>query len=246
MFEEHAKSFDIAISLGPAITEVRKDEKIFQVYTDDGKIYSGYAVIVATGKRHRPINVPGEQGLVGKGIAYCATCDAPFFKGKKVIVAGGGNSAFTTTIDLLKVEAEVTLINFTKGWQADETLQERVKQSDKAILLDYHQVVEIKGKDKVNGVIVKNRENEEEKNLDASGIFIEIGLLPNSESVKDLVKLNDQGEVIIDYSCRTSVEGIFGAGDVTTVPHKQIVIAASEGAKAALSAYDYLIKKSLI
>ena len=246
MFEEHVKGFDIAVSLGPAITEVRKDEETFKVHTDDGKTYSSHTVIVATGKRHRPLNVPGEKDLVGRGIAYCATCDAPFFKGKKVVIAGGGNSAFTTAIDLLRVDAEVTLINFTKGWQADEALQERVKQSDKAILLDYHQLVRIEGKDRVTAVVLKNRENEKEENLDTNGLFVEIGLLPNNESVKNLVKLNEQGEVIVDSSCRTSVEGLFGAGDVTTVPHKQIVIAASEGAKAALSAYDYLINKSLI
>ena len=246
MFEEHVKGFDIAVSLGPAIAEVRKDEETFKVHTDDGKTYSSHTVIVATGKRHRPLNVPGEKDLVGRGIAYCATCDAPFFKGKKVVIAGGGNSAFTTAIDLLKVDAEVTLINFIKGWQADEALQERVKQSDKAILLDYHQLVRIEGKDRVTAVVLKNRENEKEENLDTNGLFVEIGLLPNNESVKNLVKLNEQGEVIVDCSCRTSVEGLFGAGDVTTVPHKQIVIAASEGAKAALSAYDYLINKSLI
>jgi len=246
MFEEHVKGFDIAVSLGPAIAEVRKDEETFKVHTDDGKTYSSHTVIVATGKRHRPLNVPGEKDLVGRGIAYCATCDAPFFKGKKVVIAGGGNSAFTTAIDLLKVDAKVTLINFIKGWQADEALQERVKQSDKAILLDYHQLVRIEGKDTVTAVVLKNRENEKEENLDTNGLFVEIGLLPNNESVKNLVKLNEQGEVIVDCSCRTSVEGLFGAGDVTTVPHKQIVIAASEGAKAALSAYDYLINKSLI
>ncbi|MBE9546501.1 MAG: FAD-dependent oxidoreductase [Proteobacteria bacterium] len=246
MFEEHVESFDIAVSLGPAITDVKKDEETFKAYTDDSKTYSSHTVIVATGKHHRPLNVPGEKDLVGRGIAYCATCDAPFFKGKKVIVAGGGNSAFTTAIDLLKVGAEVTLINFIKGWQADAALQERVKQSDKAILLDYHQVVGIEGKDRVTAVVLKNRGNEKEEKLDTNGVFVEIGLLPNNESVKNLVKLNEQGEVIVDCSCRTSVEGLFGAGDVTTVPHKQIVIAASEGAKAALSAYDYLINKSLI
>ncbi len=246
MFEEHVKSFDIAVSLGASITDVRKDEETFKVYTDDGKTYSSHTVIVATGKRHRPLNVPGEKDLVGRGIAYCATCDAPFFKGKKVVIAGGGNSAFTTAIDLLKVGAEVTLINFIKGWQADAALQGRVKQSDKVILLDYHQLVMIEGKDRVTAVVIKNRENEKEEKLDTNGVFVEIGLLPNNESVKNLVKLNEQGEVIVDCSCRTSVKGLFGAGDVTTVPHKQIIIAASEGAKAALSAYDYLINKSLI
>ena len=245
-FKEHVKSFDIAVSLGTAITEVNKEADTFKVRTDSGTVYSSRALILATGKRHRPLNVPGEKELVGRGVAYCATCDAPFFKGKKVVVAGGGNSAFTTAVDLLKVEAEVVLVNFIKGWQADEALQKRVKQIGKASLLDYHQVVRIEGKDRVTGVVVKNRENDKEKKLDANGVFVEIGLLPNNESVKDLVELNEQGEVIVDCSCKTSVQGLFGAGDVTTVPHKQIVIAAGEGAKAALSAYNYLINKSLI
>lgn len=246
IFEEHVKSFDIAIRIGSTVNNVVTNEAGFMVYTSDDKMYSGRTVIVATGKHHRPIGVPGEKELVGRGVAYCATCDAPFFKGKKVVVAGGGNSAFTTAIDLLKAEAEVTVINFTKGRQADEVLRERVGRSDKATLLDYHQIVGIEGTDKVTGVIIKNRDDDKEESLNTSGVFIEIGLLPNNEAVKDLLRLNDQGEIIIDCSCRTSVPGIFGAGDVTTVPHKQIVIAAGEGAKAALSAYDYLINKSLI
>jgi len=245
-FEEHVKSFDIAVNLGTAITEVNKEAEIFKALADDGRIYSSRSLILTTGKRHRALNVPGEKELVGRGVAYCATCDAPFFKGKRVIVAGGGNSAFTTAMDLLKVGADVTLVNFIKGWQADEALQERVKQADRVSLLDYHQVVRIEGKDRVAAVVVKNRENEKEQKLDANGVFVEIGLLPNNDSFKNLVELNEQGEVIVDCSCKTSVEGLFGAGDVTTVPHKQIVIAAGEGAKAALSAYNYLISKSLI
>ena len=246
MFEEHVKSFDIPVSLGTATVECKKEADTFRVRTEDGRVFSSRTVIVATGKRHRPLEVPGGKELVGRGVAYCATCDAPFFKGKRVVVAGGGNSAFTTAVDLLKVGAEVTLVNFIKGWQADAALQARVKQTDQVSLLDHHQVVRIEGKDRVTGVVVKDRENEREAKLDVDGIFVEIGLIPNNESVKDLVDLNEQGEVIVDCSCRTSVEGLYGAGDVTTVPHKQIVIAAGEGAKAALSAYDYLINKSLL
>ncbi len=245
-FEEHVKDFDIPVSLGTSITEVKKKADAFNVLADDNNIYSSRALIIATGKRHRPLNVLGENELLGRGVAYCATCDAPFFKGKKVVVAGGGNSAFTTAVDLLKVGAHVTLVNFIKGWQADESLQERIRQTDKVKLLDHHQVVKIEGKDSVTGVVVKNRENEKEEKIDANGVFVEIGLLPNNEPVKSLVELNEQGEVIVDCSCRTSVEGLFGAGDVTTVPHKQIVISAGEGAKAALSAYNFLINKSLI
>lgn len=246
MFEEHVKSFDIPVSLGIGATAVKKDGDTLKVLTDDGNMYSSKTLILSTGKRHSPLNVPGEKELVGRGVAYCATCDAPFFEGKKVVVVGGGNSAFTTAIDLLKVDAEVTLVNFIKGWHADGALQKRAKEYAKVNLIDYHQVVRIEGKDRVTAVVIKNRETEKEEKMEASGIFVEIGLLPNNESVTNLVEMNKNGEVIVDCSCRTSVEGLFAAGDVTTVPHKQIIIAAGEGAKAALSAYDYLVNKSLI
>ncbi|MFO8165718.1 MAG: NAD(P)/FAD-dependent oxidoreductase [Thermodesulfobacteriota bacterium] len=245
-FEEHVKGYDIPVRLGTFITEVEKGADGFNVLTDDNTMYTSRTLIIATGKRHRSLNVPGEDELLGRGVAYCATCDAPFFKGKKVVVAGGGNSAFTTAVDLLKVGAEIILINFIKGWQADEFLQERIRKTGTVSLLDYHQIVKIEGTDSVTGIVVKNRENDNEEKLSANGVFIEIGLLPNNEPVKNLVELNEHGEIIIDCSCRTSVEGLFGAGDVTTVPHKQIVISAGEGAKAALSAYNYLIDKSVI
>jgi alkyl hydroperoxide reductase subunit F len=245
-FVEHVESFDISVVMNKGAEEIIKEDDLFKVRTEEGDVYSGRALILATGKRHRPLNVPGEKELVGRGVAYCATCDAPFFKGKRVVVAGGGNSAFTTATDLLKAGAEVIMVNFIKGWQADETLQKRVRRSDTVLFFDYHQVARIEGKDSVEAVVVKNREDEKEERLTAGGIFVEIGLQPNNESVGNLVDLNDLGEVIIDCSCRTSVEGFFGAGDVTTVPHKQIVISAGEGAKAALSAYDYLISHDFI
>jgi len=245
-FEEHVKSFEIPIGLGTGIAEVTKQEDTFRAAADTGTVYAGRTLILATGKRHHPLNVPGEKELIGRGVAYCATCDAPLYKGKKVVVAGGGNSAFTTAMDLMKVEADLTLVNFLKGWQADETLQKRIKQSRAVRLLDNHQVTRIEGDERVTGVVVKNRETEKEEMLAANGVFVEVGLLPNSDMVKDLVELNDQGEVIVDCLCQTSVDGLYGAGDVTTVPHKQIVIAAGEGAKAALSAYSYLIDKSII
>lgn len=245
-FEEHVKSFDIPVKLGTAITAITKQGDTFAVSTDEGTSYHSHTVLLSTGKRHRPLNVPGEKKLVGKGLAYCATCDAPFFKKKKVVVAGGGNSAFTTVLDLLKVEASITVVNAIKGWQADTSLVERVKRAGTVRLLDSHEIVKIEGTDQVTGVVVKDRESGTEEHLAAHGIFVEIGLLPNSELVKNLVELNEHGEVVVDCSSQTSIEGLYAAGDVTTVPHKQIVIAAGEGAKAALSAYDYLMGKSLI
>jgi len=245
-FEEHVKSFDIPVIIGVSITEVKKNGDIFSVIMEDGITFLGRTVILATGNRHRALNVPGEKELVGKGIAYCATCDAPLFKGKKVIIAGGGNSAFTTALDLLKVDAETILINFISGWQGDETLQKRVKQFEKIQLLDYHEFLRIEGKDRVESVVIRDRKTGEESRINVDGVFVEIGLLPNSEPVKNLVELNKQGEVIVDCYCRTSLPGLFAAGDVTTVPHKQIIVSAGEGAKAALSAYEYLVEKSQI
>jgi len=174
-FEEHVKSFDIPVKLGTAITAITKQGDTFTVSTDEGTSYHSHTVLLSTGKRYRPLNVPGEKKLVGKGLAYCATCDAPFYKKKKVVVAGGGNSAFTTTVDLLKVEASVTMVNAIKGWQADTSLVERVKRNKTVTLLENHEIIKIEGTDQVTGVVVKNRESGTEEHLAADGIFVEIG-----------------------------------------------------------------------
>ena len=247
-FKEHIRGFDIPVSMGISISEVKKKEGTdsIEVLLEDGTSFSGHTVIFATGKRHRALTVPGEKELVGKGVAYCATCDAPLYKDKKVVIVGGGNSAFTTALDLLRLNAEAVVVNFLSEWQADEALQQRVRKFGKVQFLDYHEIVRVEGKDKLEAVAIRDRRAGEEKRIDADGVFIEIGLLPNSEPVRNLVELNEHGEVIVDCYCRTNIPGLFGAGDVTDVPHKQIIISAGEGAKAALSAYDYLIEKSQI
>jgi alkyl hydroperoxide reductase subunit F len=235
-FEDHVKSFDLPVSLGPAVMKVEKLGEVFKVGLDNGKTYSGRAVIYSTGMRHRPL----------KGVAYCATCDAPLFKNKKVVVAGGGNSAFTTAVDLIKVEAKITMVNFIKGWNADESLQKRVGGHETARLLDNHEVLKIEGQDRVEAVVIRDLESGEEERIEADGVFIEIGLISNVDPVRGLVGLNHRGEIEVDCTCRTSVDGMFAAGDVTNVPFKQIIIAAGEGAKAALAAYDYLVDKEWI
>lgn len=243
-FVEQVKEFKVPVAKGEKVAKI---EKGFRVHTESGAAFAGSTVLLATGKRDRPLNVPGEKELVGHGVAYCSTCDAPFYKGQKVAVAGGGNSAFTAALDLLKVDAQVTLVNFVEGWQADPVMIESAKKyGDRVEYLDEHEVVRIEGSGKVSAVVVKDRKSGEEKKLDVSGIFVEIGLLPNSEPVDGLVDLNEYKEVVIDCFCRTSLEGLYAAGDVTTVPHKQIVISAGEGAKAALSAYDYLTRRGMI
>jgi len=239
-FEEHVKSFDLPVAMGEAVARVEKEDEAFKVTTEQGKIYKAWTVLLATGKHHRSLGVPGEKELLGRGVAYCATCDAPFYKKKRVVIAGGGNSAFTTAFDLMKVEAAITMISFSKGWQADAELRKRIESYEKARLLDNHEIVRIEGKAKVEAVRAKDRKTGAEQTIACDGIFVEIGLISNTAMVKDLVALNPQGEVEVDCSCRTAVPGFFAAGDVTTVPYKQIVIAAGEGSKAALAAYDYL------
>ncbi|MDJ0763620.1 MAG: FAD-dependent oxidoreductase [Myxococcota bacterium] len=245
-FVEQVKQFDVPIGEGEKVVEVVEKKGAFDIQLESGAVFSCNSLIVATGKRDRPLGVPGEKELVGKGVAYCATCDAPFFKDKRVIVAGGGNSAFTAAIDLLKVGASVTMVNYAVGWQADEVMKSAIAKHEHVEFLDNHQVTQIEGTERVSAVRLKERSSGEAKSLAADGVFVEIGLLPNSDSVRDLAELNKAGELIVDCHCRTSVPGLFGAGDVTTVPKKQIIISAGEGAKAALAAYDYLSEKQLI
>ena len=182
----------------------------------------------------------------GRGVAFCAICDAPFFRDKEVVVAGGGNSGFTAALDLLKVAKKVTLINRSKGFNADEILIQAVKKYNHINLLDNHEIVEIHGTSKVESISVVDRSNSKKLQIRADGIFIQIGLDPNTEPIKNIARLTDYGEMKIDCSCRSNIEGLFGAGDVTTVPYDQIIISAGEGAKAALAAYDYLVYKGWI
>ena len=243
-FKEQVIKFNVPILLGKRVEKVEKENEVFKAHLLDGTVFSGKCLIMATGKRSRYLNVPGEKELIGKGVAICATCDAPFYKNKKVVVVGGGNSAFTSTMDLLKLNAEVILINFSEGWQADEILIKGTKKyGEKLTLLDYHRVTKINGKNRVSEIVVIDRNSDKEQTIAVDGVFIEIGLIPNSEPIKYLAELNELGELVVDCHCRTSVKGLFGAGDITTVPHKQIIISSGEGAKAALSSYGYLVLK---
>lgn len=245
-FSEQVEKFDVPILLQEKVRKVTKEGDIFKTELETGASFTSRAVVVATGKRSRTLNVPGEKELSGRGVAYCATCDAPFFKDREVVVAGGGNSAFTAALDLLKVARKVTLVNFTEGWQADGILQEAVRRSGTARLLDNSEIVRIEGNEKVEHVVVRSRATSQSERVSAHGLFVEIGLIPNTDLVEGLAALNPSKELMVDCHCRTNVEGLFGAGDVTTVPYKQIVISAGEGAKAALSACDYLRSKGWI
>jgi len=239
-FLEHMKGFDIPCATGEKAVAVAGEGDVFSVTLEGGEVYRSKSAIVATGRRYRPLGVPGEKELTGRGVSYCTICDAPFFKDKRVVVAGGGNSAFTAAFDLLKLAAEVTLVNITQDWQADPVLRKPVEDDPKAKLLAGHKFVRIEGEKKVVAAVLEDVASGDQRRIEADGVFVEIGGVPNSDLVKGLATLNAGGELVIDCSCRTSVEGLFGAGDVTTVPYKQVVVSAGEGAKAGLSAYAYL------
>lgn len=232
--------------IGEEVDGVKVEDGVIKIHTKRGKEVAGRAAIIASGKRSRQLNVPGERELVGRGVSYCAVCDAPLFSGMDVAVVGGGNSAATATIDLIKIANKIYVINLRKSWKADQVLVEEVEKSEKVIELFGYEVKEILGKDRVEGIVVKCLSTQQVEKLRVQGVFVEIGLIPNSELVRGLVELNKDGEIVVDCACRTSVPGIFAAGDVTTVPEKQIIVAAGEGSKAALSAYNYMLANKLL
>lgn len=239
-FSEQIRQFPIKLAVGESVTAVgQSPDTTFWMRTDAGREVKSRALILATGKRWRKLNVPGEEQYQGHGVSLCAVCDAPFFKNLPVVVAGGGNSAVTAAMDLLELNCRVTLVNMADGWQADPVLVERVR--GKALLLDGYKILEIQGDGRqVQAVKAAPREGGEERVIEARGIFIEIGLLPNTEVFKNFVSLNRQGEIVADCATRTSRSGVYAAGDCTNVQEKQIIIAAGDGAKAALGVYKFL------
>jgi alkyl hydroperoxide reductase subunit F len=237
-FESQISQFPIDQRIGEKVSRVVKAQDGFEAVTESGR-YQAKAVIIATGKSPRKLNVPGETELTGRGVTYCAICDGPVFAGRKVAVIGGGNSALEATLDMVKIAEHVSLVSLT-DLTGDPVLIERLADAKNLTVYKQHQTLAIKGKDLVEGITVKDMKSGNEKALDVAGVFIEIGLVPNSALVKDLVKLNEHGEIIVSCACETSVPGVYAAGDVTNIPEKQIIIAAGEGAKAALQAHRYL------
>jgi alkyl hydroperoxide reductase subunit F len=249
IFRAHAERFAIAEKLGVKVTSVTKKRRLFEVTTSDGITFKGKSVIYSAGEQYRTLDVPGESRFLGHGIAFCATCDAPLYRDKRVAVIGGGNSAFTAARDLLKFAREIHVVNIMKDFQADPVLIEEVKPAKHVTLYPGMRVVEFLGKDKLTGVrLISADESERSERIDLSveGVFLEIGLVPNSEPVKGLVKLNSHGEIVVNEDQSTSMKGLYAAGDVTDETEKQIVVAAGAGAKAALAVYDYLLKNKLI
>ena len=241
-FKEQVLQFGIAFEEGAAVASI-SDGTVKKVVLQDGRVFTARTLIITTGKSWRKLNVPGEDDFVGRGVAYCATCDAPFFAGKRVAVVGGGNSGLEAALDLAKIAEHVYIVQFLENLTADRILIDRMEATGRVEVLLGHEVVEVKGEDSVSSVVVRDRKSGKTSSLDVQGIFVEIGLVPNTDPVMGVVERNEFGEIIIDCACKTSAPGIFAAGDVTTVPFKQIIIAGGEGAKAALSACEYILKE---
>ena len=216
---------------------------LHEVKFDSGASLKAKTVILSTGARWREMGVPGEQQYKAKGVCFCPHCDGPLFKGKRVAVIGGGNSGVEAAIDLAGLVAHVTLLEFADTLRADAVLQKKLYSLPNVTVIKSAQTTEVKGDgQKVNGLVYKNRVTEELHTVALEGIFVQIGLLPNSDWLKGTLELSRFGEIIVDAKGATNVAGVFAAGDVTTVPYKQIVIAVGEGAKASLSAFDHLIR----
>lgn len=238
-FEEHISQYSVNLKNNETVLNIEKQGLIFKIKSDKSEYFSK-TVIIASGKKSRELSVKGESEFKNKGLFYCATCDGPLFSGKDVAVIGGGNSALDAAIQLLKIAKHVYIINSSDKLTGDLIMQENIIKNEKIQILNNTKVSEILGEKFVLGIIVES--SGVKKNIPVEGIFVEIGLIPNSTMMKDLLK-NNLDEIIIDCANRTNIEGVFAAGDVTSVPEKQIIIAAGEGAKAVLSAFRYLNTK---
>jgi alkyl hydroperoxide reductase subunit F len=238
-FQKQVDQFPIDQKIGQKVTQIRKIDGGLEVVSEKGDAYQGKAVILASGKRPRRLNVAGEMELTGRGVTYCSICDGPEYAGQRVAVIGGGNSALEAVLDVVKVAEHVDMISVTP-LTGDPIMIDKLSDAHNLTIYTEQQTEKILGENTVSGIVIKDLKTGASKQLDVTGIFIEVGLVPNSDMAKDLLKLNQVGEVPININCETEVPGFFAAGDVTTAPEKQIIIAAGEGAKAALQAHRYL------
>lgn len=241
-FKAQAEKFGAKFVMEEAEEIIEDAKKFFHVRTASNTFYA-HSVVLAFGLSPRNLNVPGEEELKGKGVAYCATCDALFYRGKTVAVVGGGNSGMDAALLLSKVASKVYLIHNSDQLRGEVVLMQKIKDENKIEVVFNSATVRIDGKEKVESITLKNISNEEDiRELKVDGVFVEIGYQTATSWVKDLVKLNDKGEIITDKDCKTSLEGVFAAGDVADIIYKQVVISAGEGAKAGLQADTYLSK----
>jgi len=238
-FRDHLLELDVPILEDAEVKHLAQNTEGFEVTLSDGTKYKAKTVIASLGSSPRKLNVKGETEYANRGIAYCAICDAPLYKGKNVLLAGGGNSAVEAAIDVAMVANTVTLIHRSQ-LRADQILIDRMKSNPKIKIHLETQILEAIGEESLNGVRVYDKSAQKENIIKGDGLFIEIGNIPNTELIKNLVELNDRNEAIVDEKGQTSCPGLFASGDMTQNPYKQIIIAAADGAKAALAANEYL------
>jgi thioredoxin-disulfide reductase len=236
---DHVQTLEVPILKHVRVLELIPIKNDFQVKVSNGKSLMSKTVLLATGGAPRKLEIPGEEQYANKGVTYCATCDAPFFKDKHVIVAGGGNSAVEGVLDLVPWAKKITIVHRSQ-FRADQILLDQIQKLDQ---LDIHlqtQILSVIGDDQMTGVQVLDKKTNQKRIIQADGLLIEIGTVPNSYLIKDLVETNDKDEIIVDHNQMTSLPGLYAAGDVTSQPFKQIVISVAEGAKAALAVNQYL------
>ncbi len=239
--EEHVKEYPVDIIRGQRAKAIQKKELI-EIILDNGSILTSRTVILATGARWRNVNVPGEQEFRNKGVAYCPHCDGPLFQGKDVAVIGGGNSGIEAAIDLAGIVKHVTVLEFMPELKADAVLQKKLYSLPNVSVLKNVQTKEITGSQKVDGITYIDRGSGEESHITLAGVFVQIGLVANTEWLEDVLDRNKIGEIIVNQNNATNILGVFAAGDCTNSPYKQIIISMGSGANAALSAFDYLIR----
>lgn len=242
--EGHVAEYGVDVMKSQRVARVARGEEMVEVTLENGAVLKGKTVVLSTGTRYRQLDVPGEQEFKNKGVAYCPHCDGPIFKGKRVAVVGGGNSGVEAAIDLAGIVQHVTVLQHREELKADRVLQERLRSLPNVTVLTNALTTEITGIDKVNGLTYIDKNTGEEKHIELEGVFVQIGLLPNTEFLQGTLELNDRGEIIVDKQGATSMPGVFAAGDCTDSVYKQIVISMGSGATAALGAFDYLIRQA--
>ena len=239
-FLKHLRNFKIDLLFGEEIMDIRHKKEYHTLITKSKREIESKVVILAAGTKKRHLGVPGEPQLRDKGVSYCATCDGFLFENQPVAIVGGGNSALESALDMAKIATEVHLIIRSEQLSGDKSLQDKVYNSDKIEICKSYQVTEINGDQKLESIKLKNTNTGKEQDLVVDGVFIEIGLIPNTGFICERLETNQKNEIIIDEDNKTSIEGIFAAGDITNIQDKQIVVSAAEGAKAALRANEYL------
>ncbi|HET8819459.1 MAG TPA: FAD-dependent oxidoreductase, partial [Xanthomonadaceae bacterium] len=246
--EQHVHDYEVDVmnlQRATGLVPAREPGGLIEVRLESGASLRSRSVVLSTGARWRQLGVPGEEQYRNKGVAYCPHCDGPLYKGKRVAVVGGGNSGVEAAIDLAGIVEHVTLIEFDHQLRADDVLQRKLRSLPNVDVVVSAQTTEVSGDgQRVDGLLYKDRKSGDIRRIDLAGVFVQIGLLPNTEWLKGVVELSPRGEIVIDERGATSLPGVFAAGDATTVPYKQIVIAMGAGSTASLSAFDHLIRTS--